>query len=175
MPKKLDSSLRMGEENRESTRLETWEKRKATDTGQKRKRGVREMSSAYYAEWYRRNGRKRDPIKQRCHGAVAEAIKKGVIQKPTVCSMCGKKEIICGHHRDYAKPLVVIWLCYSCHKAAHGMKQMRKTKKRRYRTTKATKTLIGKLLGESASEQDYKRLREMMAEIEKEVDKDMGL
>jgi len=47
------------------------------------------------------------------------AIKKGEIQRPENCSNCGYNFSIIGHHCDYSKPYIVIWLCRSCHDAWH--------------------------------------------------------
>jgi hypothetical protein len=35
------------------------------------------------------------------------------------CAKCGNQEVQ-GHHEDYAEPLVVVWLCRSCHKLRHS-------------------------------------------------------
>jgi hypothetical protein len=57
--------------------------------------------------------------------AVMEAIRKGKIQKPNICSDCGDvlpMVQIQGHHREGyapAKWLVVTWLCGPCHREAH--------------------------------------------------------
>lgn len=50
-----------------------------------------------------------------------QAIKKGIITKPTHCEDCDKKcsgHALQAHHEDYTKPLQVIFLCYSCHAEA---------------------------------------------------------
>jgi len=36
------------------------------------------------------------------------------------CEVCGEPKVH-GHHRDYAKPLEVMWLCARHHHAAHGL------------------------------------------------------
>lgn len=52
---------------------------------------------------------------------VQVAIKSGRLVKPTNCSKCGRDDMrIEGHHKDYAKPLDVVWLCTSCHQKGHG-------------------------------------------------------
>lgn len=59
--------------------------------------------------------------------AVNSAIAAGKLIRPTVCSECGDapaprrngRSAIEGHHDDYTKPLVVRWLCHSCHAQHH--------------------------------------------------------
>lgn len=83
--------------------------------------------SRFYKSWYARNGRKRDPIKQRAHNQVAQAVKNGTLVRPEECSVCfavnghGAKgwAKIEAHHPDYSKPLEVIWLCAKCHNKVH--------------------------------------------------------
>jgi hypothetical protein len=70
------------------------------------------------------------PRKNRWHGTrearlasqrVRDAVRYGKLVKPEGCEHCfivGK--ILCGHHKDYKKPLEVIWLCHSCHAAEHN-------------------------------------------------------
>lgn len=43
------------------------------------------------------------------------ALRDGRINKPSVCSDCGKQGKLHAHHEDYSKPLIVNWLCVSCH------------------------------------------------------------
>ena len=51
------------------------------------------------------------------HVAVHEAKLRGeLIPKP--CEVCGRERVF-AHHDDYSKPLVVRWLCPSCHLAWH--------------------------------------------------------
>ena len=47
------------------------------------------------------------------------AIKKGILVNPKICSECGSTKYVSGHHDDYNKPLHVRWLCHSCHFAWH--------------------------------------------------------
>lgn len=58
--------------------------------------------------------------KKAAHSKVQKAIIKGIIIKPDECQKCKTiSNKIEGHHRDYSKPLDVIWLCKKCHTAEH--------------------------------------------------------
>jgi hypothetical protein len=53
---------------------------------------------------------------------LQSAVRCGGIQKPATCQGCEKPKSpreLHGHHKDYSKPLEVIWLCASCHAAEH--------------------------------------------------------
>lgn len=54
------------------------------------------------------------------------ALAQGKITRPDSCEQCGSSErfsdgrtSIQGHHTDYNKPLVVMWLCQKCHHNWH--------------------------------------------------------
>lgn len=69
----------------------------------------------------------------RAHQAVGNAVAKGDLVRPELCSACGLPGgggRIEGHHEDYSKPLDVTWLCPSCHKKLH-LAQKRETAKAR--------------------------------------------
>lgn len=52
--------------------------------------------------------------------AVKQALTAGVLVKPETCEQCGAGGYIEGHHEDYSKPLELVWLCGTCHKAKHA-------------------------------------------------------
>jgi hypothetical protein len=52
--------------------------------------------------------------------ALQNAVRDGIIQKPTGCWECKRKMKILGHHFDYDRPLDVCWMCYECHSRLHG-------------------------------------------------------
>lgn len=58
-----------------------------------------------------------DIRRQRAHGMVSYAIKKGELTRMP-CARCGKSKTV-AHHDDYDKPLDVMWLCTPCHKQRH--------------------------------------------------------
>src|SRR3990167_9372634 len=43
----------------------------------------------------------------------------GYIIKSNICEMCGSNKEISGHHKDYKKPLEIVWLCKNCHSKIH--------------------------------------------------------
>lgn len=55
----------------------------------------------------------------RARAAVTNALNRGIISKPTLCSSCSSKSNIEAHHYDYNKPLDVMWLCRKCHIDIH--------------------------------------------------------
>jgi len=75
-----------------------------------------------------RRNRIKNRQRSRCYGALQRAISKGVIVKPNECSICGAitpPAQLHGHHEDYGKPLVVIWLCHWCHIRQHSIRTRR--------------------------------------------------
>lgn len=60
--------------------------------------------------------KKENPIKYKAHTAVGNAVRDGVLIKPTICECCSiESDNLHGHHDDYSKPLDVRWLCPRCH------------------------------------------------------------
>ena len=47
---------------------------------------------------------------------IQNAIKRGELVRPEICSECGKKGRIEAAHSDYQRRLDVRWLCVSCHR-----------------------------------------------------------
>lgn len=64
------------------------------------------------------NWRKENPDGFRAHSAVSNALRDGKLAKEP-CVFCGGNDVH-AHHRDYAKPLDVIWLCPKCHHRLHA-------------------------------------------------------
>lgn len=92
----------------------------------------------YYKKWYKENGRKRKenyqdiimnwiihhPKEKEASEKLNRAIKKGIIVKPEICSICNIKTKLVGHHDNYDKPLEVRWICQSCHKLIHAKNKL---------------------------------------------------
>lgn len=49
--------------------------------------------------------------------ATRLAVARGLLT-PTPCQHCGASKVE-GHHEDYSKPLMVVWLCRPCHARHH--------------------------------------------------------
>lgn len=89
----------------------------------------REKSRIRNNEWRKNNPekiksrclqwKKSNPLKAKAHQYVLWALRLDVLKKPTTCEACGKIIKLEGHHKDYAKPLEVIWLCKLCHESEH--------------------------------------------------------
>lgn len=79
--------------------------------------------------------RKAHPDKQKAWSKTQQDIKSGKIIKPTKCEHCGKKGVILeGHHEDYNKPEMRIWLCKECHMIADEQRRKREEVMYRERT-----------------------------------------
>ena len=70
--------------------------------------------------------RKLSPEKVAARNAVNSAVKRGDLVKPKSCENCGQEKRLTGHHDDYTKPLMVRWLCYSCHGKEHRVGEFKR-------------------------------------------------
>jgi ribosomal protein S27AE len=71
-----------------------------------------------YAKAYRAEQMRLHPDREKARRIVQYAIRKRIlVRKP--CVRCGA-EPADAHHRDYSRPLYVVWLCSSCHHDEHG-------------------------------------------------------
>lgn len=68
-----------------------------------------------------------DPVKAAARNTLNNAVASGAISRPDTCELCGKKSTevsIIAHHPDYARPLVVDWICGSCHTRLHNAERL---------------------------------------------------
>lgn len=63
--------------------------------------------------------RSRDREKIKARSAVSNALRDGRLNKPKLCSQCRTTGPLEAHHRDYCKPLEIVWVCPVCHRAIH--------------------------------------------------------
>jgi len=93
-----------------------------------RERDGEEVTRSKWNEWYAKNAERRaayerarhDPTQARAQNELNKAVREGRVVRPTHCEKCGREKRVDGHHTDYSKPLVVIWLCRSCHRKEQG-------------------------------------------------------
>ena len=72
----------------------------------------RENSARVVQRW-----RESKPEGYKAHNAVSNAIRDGKLFKEP-CLFCGGTKVH-AHHKDYSKPLDVVWLCPRCHHRLH--------------------------------------------------------
>lgn len=62
--------------------------------------------------------REENPLGYQAHTAVSNAVRTGRLKR-LPCEFCGDERVH-AHHKDYSKPLDVIWLCAKCHNRLHA-------------------------------------------------------
>lgn len=63
-----------------------------------------------------KNWRIRNRLKQKVHNIAEKALERGQIKRKQNCENCGTtNRRLEMHHEDYNFPLIVQWLCPSCH------------------------------------------------------------
>jgi len=62
--------------------------------------------------------REENPLAYQAQTAVGNALRDGRLFKEP-CVMCGDQNVH-AHHKDYSKPLDVVWLCPKCHHRLHA-------------------------------------------------------
>lgn len=88
------------------------------DKEEKQKALRKYHDSDYYKNYIREYGKRPDQWpKKRARIYLCKALKKGKITRG-VCVICAEGKVQ-GHHRDYSKPLEVIWYCQPHHVQLH--------------------------------------------------------
>ncbi len=77
-----------------------------------RKRGNRQKDQSW---------RKADPKRSAAHNAVSRALRCGKLKREP-CHFCAA-DFVHAHHKDYDKPLEVMWLCPRCHHRLHAIEK----------------------------------------------------
>jgi ribosomal protein L37AE/L43A len=65
------------------------------------------------------------PPQRKARQHIRDAVRRGHIEKPSVCDGCGEptaRRVLSGHHADYEKRMRVSWLCPRCHTEANRRK-----------------------------------------------------
>ncbi|TIQ11013.1 hypothetical protein [Mesorhizobium sp.] len=60
------------------------------------------------------------PLERWSHVAVASAIRRGILVRPTCCENCGEEKLLDAHHEDHRRPLDVKFWCRACHARHHA-------------------------------------------------------
>lgn len=86
------------------------EKRNAANVAYKKKR------RAIDPDFAARERSVKTPEMTRAHSAVQRALRNGSLVRSPTCERCGAETFTEGAHSDYSAPLMVEWLCRSCHR-----------------------------------------------------------
>jgi len=68
--------------------------------------------------------RQRFPDRKKAQQAANNAIRDGRLKRGEHCEGCGLQKPIQKHHPDYARPLLVLWLCKPCHAIADKVRRV---------------------------------------------------
>lgn len=91
-----------------------------SESGKERARKYKQTDKAKEAiKQSKQRYRKSYPARIRARSLVRHEVLNGRLIRPDLCSECNKTGRVEGHHDDYTKPLIVRWLCDSCHKLWH--------------------------------------------------------
>ncbi len=64
-----------------------------------------------------------EALKRKAYKEYEAAMKNGILTRPDACENCGESGYVYGHHEDYHKPVDIMWLCGSCHRKRHLIKE----------------------------------------------------
>lgn len=111
-----------------ATTMRTRDKEAARASNAAYMRRARTKNPDLFRERERRASRTRKVTPKRiaARRLLNAAVRHGFIVKPKVCSECKQARRITGHHEDYSKPLVVVWLCYPCHGKRHRVVEFKR-------------------------------------------------
>jgi ribosomal protein S27AE len=90
-------------------------RRRAANVAYKRKRYAEDEE---YREKVKAASRRTSRAVWRAEKAVHRAIQRGELVRAEFCEECGKGGTIEASHLDYGRPLLIRWLCVSCHRLA---------------------------------------------------------
>lgn len=101
---------------------------------QRRKWGVCRCCAAQWTrQWNKSNPEKLrnknsavSTIRKKAYSKVIQSLKMGRLKRKS-CQHCNSTMKTHTHHKDYSKPLDVMWLCPSCHKIEHNKEKKQDT------------------------------------------------
>lgn len=64
--------------------------------------------------------RDKNPAAYKAQAALGNAVRDGKIKKEP-CLFCEAVDHVHAHHRDYSRPLDVVWVCAKCHHRLHAL------------------------------------------------------
>lgn len=110
----------------ETYRIKNKDKIVACRSTPEARKKIRDLSKKWHQEnkdranennkiWKRKNY-----LKVSAQRKVKNELKRKRMIRPLICEKCLKQCKPDGHHEDYNKPLIVQWLCKTCHFKAHG-------------------------------------------------------
>ena len=67
--------------------------------------------------------RNENPEKYKAHYTVSNALARNIIKKKESCEVCNSKTKLHAHHKDYSKPLEILWVCAFCHSKIHNKRK----------------------------------------------------
>jgi hypothetical protein len=105
------------------------QKSETPEEKRKRYEKFKSKNPNYWKEYYKQNREirlegnrrfwRRHPERYECYKIYGRALRNKTIIRAENCMMCGLQTKTLGHHHDYRKPLIVIWICHVCHVAIH--------------------------------------------------------
>lgn len=63
------------------------------------------------------------PERRKAIHTANNAVRDGKLKRETSCQGCGLPKRLEKHHPDYSKPLLVVWLCKTCHAIADKIRR----------------------------------------------------
>jgi hypothetical protein len=121
--KKLQYAERYREENAhkvKASQLRTYYSRSEDKIEKKREISRNYIKTEKYKQWHEKYKQKiRDKLK--CRSVLNNAVRDGILERPSHCQVCNQEKLLDGHHSDYSKPLQVLWVCRKCHVAIHKL------------------------------------------------------
>jgi hypothetical protein len=72
---------------------------------------------------YQKTWRERHPEQARVNDRINKAARRGSLEKPDRCMVCGTVGPTGSHHGSYALPQLIAWSCRDCHPALDALRR----------------------------------------------------